>query len=231
MITWSDMVKRRIPIFYVTTVIIRNVKVEKEEADIFNELFVKVKEKITKKETLTTLKDNQVIRLYRDFYWKYLSIDPTKIRPSGEALARRILQGKKIPRIFNVVDAYNLASAETFVSFGAYDLDRIKFPLIFDLAKEGEPFYGIGMDKPKILSGKEIVLRDSDGIVNVYPYRDSERTKVREDTKNILIIGAGVPRLSKMTLIEATKKVVEYIKILASGTAEEIIVHPRNNKV
>ena len=227
MIVWTTRIKDKIPLFYVTTVIIRDVKVDKESEEIFNELFNKVKEKITREEQLETLKNNRIIRLYRDFYWKYLSIDPTKVRPSGEALARRILQGKRIPKILNVVDAYNFASAETFVSFGAYDLDKIKTPLMFDLAKEGEEFYGIGMEKPKILTGKEVVLRDSEGIINVYPYRDSERTKVREDTKNVLIIGAGVPGLDKEILVRATERVIEYVKRLAGGKEEKIELLPK----
>jgi DNA/RNA-binding domain of Phe-tRNA-synthetase-like protein len=58
---------------------------------------------------LETLKDEPVIKAYRQFYWS-LGIDPTKLRPSSEALVRRCLQGTVIPRINNVVDANNLAS-------------------------------------------------------------------------------------------------------------------------
>ena len=48
--------------------------------------------------SLDGLKDEENIRAYRDFFWK-LGIDPTKIRPAAEALIRRILGGKEIPRI------------------------------------------------------------------------------------------------------------------------------------
>src|SRR5213593_855629 len=41
-----------------------------------------------------------------------LDIDPTKTRPSSEALLRRVLQGKGLPRVNAVVDVCNLCSLE-----------------------------------------------------------------------------------------------------------------------
>jgi len=64
---------------------------------------------VRQKYSLESLKDGAIFRAYRDFFWK-VGIDPTKIRPAAEALVRRILAGKSIPTINNVVDSYNLAS-------------------------------------------------------------------------------------------------------------------------
>src|SRR5512137_502425 len=44
------------------------------------------------------LRDDPTVRAYRDFYWR-LGIDPTKTRPSGEALMRRVLNGNELPNI------------------------------------------------------------------------------------------------------------------------------------
>ncbi|MCD6514257.1 MAG: hypothetical protein J7L07_04970 [Candidatus Odinarchaeota archaeon] len=225
MIYWNDKVKERIPTFPVTIVKISNLTVRETDEELFNLTFENVKNTIFNRTSLNELKNDRIIRLYRDFYWKYLDIDPTKIRPSGEALARRILQGKQIPRILNVVDAYNFASAETFISFGAYDFDKVVTPLIFDFAKENESFFGIGMKEPKVLKGKELVLRDKLGIINIYPYRDSDRTKVTKETRNVLLIGAGVPGLDEKTLIEATKKAMKNIIAFAGGEASEIKIY------
>jgi len=49
------------------------------------------------------LKNDSVVRAYRDFYWR-IGIDPTKTRPSGEALRRRLARGNRFPRINIVVD-------------------------------------------------------------------------------------------------------------------------------
>jgi len=67
--------------------------------------------------TLESLKDEPVFRAYRDFFWK-IGVDPTKTRPAAEALIRRVLGGRSIPRINTVVDAYNLASMTTCIALG-----------------------------------------------------------------------------------------------------------------
>ena len=68
---------------------------------------------------LEGLKDEPVFRAYRDFFWR-IGVDPTKVRPAAEALIRRVLGGKSIPRINNLVDAYNLASMTTCIALGSF---------------------------------------------------------------------------------------------------------------
>ncbi len=76
-----------------------------------------------------SLKDNPIIRALRDFYWS-IGIDPTKTRPSSEALVRRLLNSNSIPKINNVIDAGNIASIETLIPIGIYDLDKIKGSIV-----------------------------------------------------------------------------------------------------
>ncbi|MBS7288164.1 MAG: hypothetical protein KIH01_05340, partial [Candidatus Freyarchaeota archaeon] len=104
------------------------------------------------------------MRAYRDFYWR-LSIDPTKQRPASEALIRRVLGGGNMWRINKFVNAYNLASAMTGVTLGAYDAGRVRGGLAVRFAEPGERFQGIGASSPKLLSGNEIVVSDEEGIV------------------------------------------------------------------
>jgi DNA/RNA-binding domain of Phe-tRNA-synthetase-like protein len=88
--------------------VIRGVKVEQTNAQV-EALRRTVTEEVRGKYRLELLKDNPTIRAYRDLFWS-LGVDPTKTRPSGEALLRRVLHGREIPRISTVVDSYNLAS-------------------------------------------------------------------------------------------------------------------------
>ena len=57
--------------------------------------------------------------------YKRCGIDPTKTRPSSEALLRRVRKGEPLPRVNGLVDIINWCSAETQISFGLYDLSRI----------------------------------------------------------------------------------------------------------
>jgi len=85
--------------------------------------------------TLETLKDEPVFKAYRSFFWQ-IGIDPTNIRPAAEALIRRILSGKPLPRINTAVDAYNLASITTCVALAAFDISRLNGQLVMKFANK-----------------------------------------------------------------------------------------------
>jgi DNA/RNA-binding domain of Phe-tRNA-synthetase-like protein len=161
-----------------------------------------------------TLKDHPTVRALRDFYWK-IGIDPTKVRPSSEALARRFLTNKAIPKINSVVDAGNIASIETLVPIGIYDADRIVGNVALRLAVTNEEFIDISNAK-HTLQGKEIVLSDSNGVMHVFPYRDSLRTRVTEQTRRVLIIGCGVPGIEQGSTKLAVDRTIELIKTLGA---------------
>jgi len=97
-----------------------------------------------------------IFRTYRDFFWE-IDIDPTKTRPASEALVRRVLQGKTLPTINTLVDAYNLASLTSGIPLAAFDYQSLEGELEMRFARKGEEFLGIGMDGPKSLDGGEIV--------------------------------------------------------------------------
>ncbi len=159
--------------------------------------------------------EDPTARALRKFYWR-IGIDPTKIRPSSEALVRRIVGKGAFPRINNVVDAINLASAETLVPIGLYDIDKVEGDVQMRRAREGEVFIPIG-GKEISLAGGEPVLADSQKIMFLYPYRDSELTKVDESTKEVLIVGAGVPGIERPLVRRAVNLSIELLERFCSG--------------
>ena len=215
---WNPEVINVFPQLSICIGIIKDVKVERENEKII-ELKKRTYEKVRGKYDIETLKDNPTVRAYRDFYWR-LDIDPTKIRPSGEALLRRVLHGKELPKISTVVDAYNLASMETIVPISGFDEDKLNPPFQIRFAREGEKFTGIGMAKPVTLTDKMLVLADQKQILCIYPYRDSNYTKITEQTRNVLIVGYGAPRISNQQLIETVKTTLDYIKQVSNGKIE-----------
>ncbi len=157
-----------------------------------------------------------LVRAYRSLLWK-LGLDPTKVRPSGEALARRVLNGKRVPRINSVVDSGNLVSLRTLVPIGIYDLDRLSPPLELRRASGGEEFRPIG-GKPHALKKGTPVLVDSEGrVLHVYPHRDSEHTMVRESTRRVLVVAAGAPGVPRDHVRRALAWVVELLGKYSSG--------------
>jgi DNA/RNA-binding domain of Phe-tRNA-synthetase-like protein len=216
-------IKVKLPEIFVCTGEVYGVSVKRSESRTL-ELFNKVIEDVRKEYDVHNLKNHPVVRAYRDFYWK-IGIDPTKQRPSSEALLRRGLKGK-IPIINNVVDAGNIASMETLIPIGLYDIDLISGDLELRFAKRGEIFEPIG-GKTEELNENQIVLSDRKRIIHVYPYRDSRHTMIRGETKNVLIIACGVPNVTKEIVLSACKKASNYITLLAGGDPEECVMRFR----
>ncbi|MGB9671776.1 MAG: B3/4 domain-containing protein [Candidatus Bathyarchaeales archaeon] len=221
-VKWDSQVIAKFPELAICIGTINNVHPEKDNEQI-QRLRKTVYEEVKSKYDIEALKDNPTVRAYRDFYWK-LNIDPTKTRPSGEALLRRVLHGDELPRISTVVDAYNLASMQTIIPISGFDKDRLKPPFHVRFAKNGETFTGIGMTKPLSLTEKMLVLADEKQVLCIYPYRDCDNTKITAQTRNVLIVAYGAPEISVEQLRNATETTLNYIRQVAGGEIEAIKV-------
>jgi len=223
-VTWGAEVLSKFPELAICIGTISGVHNEKEN-DHLRRLKKTVYEEAKAKYSVEALKNNPTVRAYRDFYWK-LDIDPTKTRPSGEALLRRVLNGNELPNISTVVDAYNLASMEAIVPISGFDRDQLHPPFHVRFAKN-ETFIGIGMDKPMLLTEKMLVLTDEKQILCVYPYRDSDNTKITLRTHKPVIIGYGAPAIGQEQLKAGVERTMEYIKRVSGGEIETISVFGR----
>jgi len=211
----DSKLKARFPDLNVLTLRIKGVQVRKRDDELEN-FKAEVMKQVRDDYSLDSVKDHPTFRAYRDFFWS-IKIDPTKIRPAAEALIRRIIAGKTLPRINTLVDAYNLASIKSRIAIATFDADKLEGDLLMRFAEEGEQFIGIGMDKPLILTGGEIVVSDEEKLIAVYPYRDADNTKVTEKTENVAIVVCGVPGIPKRDLENASQVAVEYITRFCGG--------------
>ena len=116
--------------------------------------------------------------------FKSAGIDPSRYRPSGEALVRRVLKGQQLYHINCVVDINNICSIESLFPLGAYDRERIIGDVTIRLGMIDEVYRGIG--KEINIAGK-LVSADSEGAFGS-PIADSDRTKISEDTREVLIL-------------------------------------------
>jgi DNA/RNA-binding domain of Phe-tRNA-synthetase-like protein len=219
-VKWSQEVTERFPELAVCLGLIKGVTVERTNSQI-EELKSKITNEVKRSHRIEELRDNPIVRAYRNFYWK-LDIDPTKTRPSGEALLRRILRGKTLPTISTVVDAYNLASLKTIIPLSGFDLKLLNPPLEVRFSKENEEFQGIGMATPIKLKNNMLVLADKTGILCVYPYKDADATKITLSTKKVVIIGYGAPGIAENKLKNAVETTIRFIKQVSGGKTEII---------
>jgi DNA/RNA-binding domain of Phe-tRNA-synthetase-like protein len=117
--------------------------------------------------------------------YKRVGIDPTKRRPSSEALLRRVRKGEPLPRINSMVDVCNWCSLEFQLPYGLYDADRIEGDVELRLGREGESYAGIRKDEVHV--GGRITLTDRVGPFG-NPTSDSARTMVTTATSRALVV-------------------------------------------
>ncbi len=117
--------------------------------------------------------------------YKALGKDPARYRPAAEALTRRLLQGKGLYHVNNVVEVNNLISIKSGISIGTYICDAIEGDVTFRRAGEGESYKGIGRGYLN-LEGLP-VFSDDLGPFGC-PTSDSERTMIREGNQHVIMI-------------------------------------------
>jgi DNA/RNA-binding domain of Phe-tRNA-synthetase-like protein len=117
--------------------------------------------------------------------YRKVGIDPTKTRPSSEALLRRVRKGDSLPRINSLVDICNWCSAEFQLPYGLYDLARIVGPIELRLGREGEQYTGIRKDVVH-LAGRPTLVDGEGPFGN--PTSDSSRTMVTTETRRALVV-------------------------------------------
>jgi len=114
-----------------------------------------------------------------------VGIDPTKHRPSSEALLRRAVKGESLYQINTLVDAMNWCSLEFLLPIGLYDTDRIEGDVTLRLGGEGESYEGIG--RGDIHLAGRLCAADDRGAFGS-PISDSRRTMITEETRNALAV-------------------------------------------
>lgn len=141
--------------------------------------------------------------------YKALGKEPGRYRGSSEAMHRRILNGKGLYRINNIVDAMNLLSIRTGNSLGVYDAEKIQNTVYWRKAQPGECYRGIGKDAINIEYLP--VLSDEEGAFG-NPTGDSVRAMITRETREIffcLYSFEGEKGLNNK-LLEAQRLMEEY---------------------
>ena len=151
-----------------------------------NEFWARVNELvgIKTKLSLNEIKQIETISHSRDAY-KILGKEPSRYRLSVEALHRRAIRGLGLYRINNVVDIVNYISLKSGISIGGYDADKIDHEILADVGNASDLFHAIGRGVLNIENMP--VLRDINGPFGT-PTSDSDRSKISEETKNILLV-------------------------------------------
>ncbi|MER5294793.1 phenylalanine--tRNA ligase beta subunit-related protein [Streptomyces pharetrae] len=122
---------------------------------------------------------------YRSF-----GTNPRRVRPSVDALGRRMTKKGTLPRINPAVDSYNAVSVRHGLPAGAFDLDHVTGEVQIRHADGTEEFTPLGepgtVENPR---PGEIVYADTTGVLTRHwNHRDAHRTRVTEDSTHVTFV-------------------------------------------
>ena len=140
--------------------------------------------------------------------YKQVGLDPTRTRPSSEALLRRVRKGDSLPRINSLVDVINWTSLESQLSFGLYDAAGIGGAITVRRGRDDEAYAGIRKDVVH-LAGR-LVLADEAGPFG-NPTSDSARTMVTSATTDAMVVIYAPAGLAPLVVDRARALTVQRI--------------------
>jgi DNA/RNA-binding domain of Phe-tRNA-synthetase-like protein len=147
--------------------------------------------------------------------YKHVGLDPTKTRPSNEALLRRVKKGMPLPRVNAMVDVINWCSAELQLPYGLYDLAHINGDVTLRIGRDGEEYPGIRKDTVHIAG--RLALVDAEGPFG-NPTSDSARTMVTPATRDALVVVYAPATIDRVRLTLVLDTTAARIADINGGT-------------
>jgi DNA/RNA-binding domain of Phe-tRNA-synthetase-like protein len=215
-ITLDENLKATCPTIALGCVTVR-VEARPSPAELIQELRARESDILSLPEPRSVLESPQILATRAGY--KALGKDPARYRGSAEALLRRIIAGKGLPEINAVVDIINLASVESRLPIGLYDLAHVRGDIVFRAGLAGETYKGIGKYDLN-LEGLPVFC-DSLG-PHGSPTSDSERTMVTSETKRVLAI--IISFVGKEGLERWAQRTAELFKTYAAARDCEVVL-------
>lgn len=197
---------------------------------------VKVKQEVKELEELKTLvaKKYRVevaevaglaeIKAYRNVF-KNTGVWGQGRRPSVEALLRRLGKEGGLPKINSVVDGINAAAIKHRVALSGFDAGAVSLPISLRLSQKGEEVSLLGKEGKVKTQAGELVYADRRGVLTLdLNWRDAERVKIGQDTKEVILIADGAPGITDKQLVDALEQTAENIRRYSGGKMESITI-------
>lgn len=173
----------------------------------FDQYKRKLLRRMRKRETLAEITER--IEIY-DRFFKSFGYEC----PLPKHLKRTVNSG--FPRYNLMVDAHFMSEMCAGILVAVTDYDHFDGGLTLDLAEENEICRGMGQ-RDLLTKEGEIVLRDEKEIVCVLCQGADEKTRVGEDTINVLFYAYAVPGIDERYLKEGLTIVAETMSEFGQG--------------
>lgn len=154
---------------------------------------------------------------------RHVGVKPRNHPPSTQKLLELAVKQGALPKINNLVDAYNLASVRTWCSVGAHDLDRIAAPVQLRLFRGDETFRPLGSSEDKDVKPGEFGYVDAENrVICRLDSLQADFSKVTMNTTRALLIIESTTQHTAQRLQQIFADTMALVRRYCGGTAEVV---------
>lgn len=213
----EDSVFQKFSGLSVGVLVVRNINNFGESSEL-HQLIREQESRIRAHYSAETLSENPEVNIWRKAYAEFGG-KPKENKSSVESLYRLVLNGNSLRHINKLVDVYNYISLKHFLPVGGEDLDKIKGDVTLTFASSVEkPVVLLGDSESRPPHEGEVVYKDDDStICRRWNWREADRTKLTEQTKNCILVIEGLSPMTKQKIEDTCLELQSLIKKFCGG--------------
>lgn len=174
-----------------------------------------------------TISELNGVRKWRETF-KAIGTDPSRYRPSHEALIRRLKKGERLPDVHSAVDLNNYFSLKYSMPMGIYDMEKINGNVTMTIGKDEDHYEGInGRD---VNMTNKLLTKDLEGAFGS-PIVDSRRTMVTPATRHAIHILYFVPGTGEEEALKKLNIITEAMTHIHGGQALCHVLDAQNTEM
>ncbi len=179
-----------------------------------------------------TLSQTPKIDCWRKAYSAF-GAKPKDNLSSVENLYKLVLKVSEIRHINKLVDIYNFMSLKHVVPLGGEDLDKIHGDIKLTVAGSNEPAVLLLGDKePRAPHEGEVIYKDEvSAICRRFNWREADRTKLTEQTRNVILVAEGLPPTTRADVELIANELKNTVQKYCSGNLSAFILNQSNPEI
>lgn len=179
-----------------------------------------------------TLSQDAKINCWRKVYSSF-GVKPKEAKSSVENLYKMVARGIEIRKINKLVDLYNFICLKYMMPVGGEDIDKMIGNMQLTIAGANEkPVELLGDHAPESPEEGEVLYKDDDSaICRRWNWREADRTKLTEKTKNAILVIEGIIPLEKSDVESATDELGKLVEKFCGGTNSTYVLDEKNPEI
>jgi len=193
-------------------------------ADEIIELIRKREKEIRENYNTETLSQEPKIESWRKAY-SVFGAKPKKYKSSVESLYRMILKGVDLRPISKIVDIYNYISVKHMVPAGGDDAAKVDGDIVLRFAGGDERFTALNSDETETAKEGEVIYSDDKEVLcRRWNWRECDKTKMTEETRNVVLVVEGLPPVTKKEMAGILDDFRQLISKHCGGEVETMVL-------